>query len=49
MLFCSVILSMESIIRGARNVMRKPGRSVGVIIIIGFSLAFFSYLEHRRS
>ena len=32
---------MESIIRGARNVMRKPGRSVGVIIIIGFSLAFF--------
>ena len=32
---------MESIIRGARNVKRKPGRSVGVIIIIGFSLAIF--------
>ena len=32
---------MESIIRGARNVKRKPGRSVGVVIIIGFSLAIF--------
>ena len=48
--FCSVILSMESIIRGARNVMGKPASSVGVIIIIGFSEGkHFSYLEHRRS
>ena len=31
---------MESIIRGARNVKRKPGRSVGVVIIIGFSCDF---------
>ena len=32
---------MESVIRGARNVKRKPVRSIGVIIIIGFSLAIF--------
>ena len=32
---------METVIRGARNVKRKPVRSIGVIIIIGFSLAIF--------
>jgi len=32
---------METVIRGARNVKRKPVRSIGVIVIIGFSLAIF--------